>query len=41
VKIKVPVRLTEKQKTLLLAYAELESDTPGTVNGITYTKEGS
>lgn len=41
VKIKVPVRLTEKQKTLLLAYAELENDTPGTVNGITYTKEGS
>lgn len=41
IKIKVPVRLTEKQRTLLLAYAELEDDTPGTVNGITYTKDGT
>ena len=40
IKIKVPVRLSEKQKALLLAYAELEEDTPGTVNGITYTKDG-
>lgn len=40
VKIKVPVRLTEKQKALMLAYAELEEDTPGTINGITYTKDG-
>lgn len=41
VKIKVPVRLTEKQKNLILAYAELEEDTAGTVNGITYTKDGN
>ena len=41
IKIKVPVRLDDKQKSLLLAYAELEKDTPGTINGITYTKEGS
>lgn len=40
-KIKVPIRLTEKQKTLLLAFAELENDTPGTINGITYTKDGT
>ena len=24
----------------MLAYAELEEETPGTVNGITYTKDG-
>lgn len=41
VKIKPPVRLTEKQRALILAYAELEEDTPGTVNGITYTKDGN
>ncbi|KAI9553965.1 hypothetical protein GHT06_019236 [Daphnia sinensis] len=40
VKIKVPVRLTEKQRNLILAYAEVEEDTAGTVNGITYTKDG-
>ncbi|XP_046639160.1 protein tumorous imaginal discs, mitochondrial-like isoform X2 [Daphnia pulicaria] len=41
IKIKIPVRLNEKQKNLILAYAELEEDTPGTVNGITYTKDGA
>ena len=40
IKIKIPVRLNEKQRNLILAYAELEEDTPGTVNGITYTKDG-
>ncbi len=34
IKVKVPVRLTEKQRALILAYAELEDDTPGTINGI-------
>ena len=36
----MPARLSAQQKALLLAYAELEDDTPGTVNGITYTKGG-
>ena len=40
IRVKVPVRLSAKQKALILAYAELEEDTPGTVNGITYTKDG-
>ena len=40
IKIQSPVRLNDKQRSLLLAYAELEKDTPGTINGITYTKEG-
>ncbi|CAL4106198.1 unnamed protein product [Meganyctiphanes norvegica] len=39
-KIKVPAKPTPEQKALLLALAELETDTPGTINGITYTKEG-
>ena len=36
----MPKKLTEKQRALLQAYAELESDTPGTVNGFTYDKKG-
>jgi len=40
IKIQSPVRLNDKQRSLLLAYAELENDTPGTINGITYTKDG-
>ena len=32
--------LSEKQKALILAYAEIESETPGTVNGITKTDSG-
>ena len=39
-KVDVPKKLTEKQRALLQAYAELESDTPGTVNGFTYDKKG-
>lgn len=38
--IAVPKALTPQQKTLLLALAELETDTPGTVSGLTYTKSG-
>ena len=41
VHVKVPIRLSPKQKALILAYAELEEETPGTVNGITYTKDGT
>ena len=40
VKIEAPKTLTEKQRALLQAYAELESDTPGTVDGFTYKKQG-
>ena len=40
-KVDVPKTLTEKQRALLQAYAELESETPGTVNGFTYDKKGS
>jgi len=39
-KIKVPSKPTKEQKALFLALAELETDTPGTINGITYTKDG-
>ena len=40
-KVDVPKTLTEKQRALLQAYAELETETPGTVNGFTYDKKGS
>lgn len=40
IKIKAPTKLNEKQKALIMAYAELEDDTPGTINGMTYTKSG-
>ena len=40
VKVDVPKMLTEKQRALLQAYAELEPETPGTVNGFTYDKKG-
>ncbi|XP_074545982.1 dnaJ homolog subfamily A member 3, mitochondrial-like isoform X2 [Halichoeres trimaculatus] len=34
IKIKVPKKLTRKQRTLLLSYAEDETDVQGTVNGV-------
>lgn len=40
IKIQMPKKLNEKQRALLLAYAETESDTPGTIHGLTYTKDG-
>jgi len=40
IKIKVPTKLTEKQKALIKAYAEVEKDTPGTVRNVTETKKG-
>jgi len=40
IKIKAPKKLTDKQKALLQAYAELESDTPGTIHGLTYALGG-
>jgi len=40
IKIKAPKKLTEKQKVLLEAYAELELETPGTIHGLTYALGG-
>lgn len=39
-KIKIPSVLSAKQEALVKAYAEIETDTPGTVSGITKTKGG-
>ncbi|KAK8372613.1 hypothetical protein O3P69_019852 [Scylla paramamosain] len=41
VKIKIPTELTPKQKSLIIALAELEMNTPGTVTGMTHTKQGN
>jgi DnaJ family protein A protein 3 len=40
VKIAVPKQLTDKQRALLQAYAELETDTPGNIFGVTCKKDG-
>lgn len=40
IKIKPPKHLTDKQKAVLQAYAELEADTPGTIQGLTYALGG-
>ncbi|XP_061627895.1 dnaJ homolog subfamily A member 3, mitochondrial-like isoform X2 [Phyllopteryx taeniolatus] len=34
IKIRVPKKLTRRQRSLLLGYAEEEADVPGTVNGV-------
>uniref|UniRef100_A0A023FLF6 DnaJ homolog l(2)tid, mitochondrial n=1 Tax=Amblyomma cajennense TaxID=34607 RepID=A0A023FLF6_AMBCJ len=39
IKIRIPQHLNEKQKALIQAYAELEADTPGTVDGIVNTRK--
>ncbi|KAL3213214.1 hypothetical protein MRX96_035559 [Rhipicephalus microplus] len=39
-KIRIPQRLNEKQKALIQAYAELETDTPGTIDGLVNTRQG-
>ena len=41
VKINVPKKLDDKQKALMLAYAEIESNTPGCVQGMSYKKDGN
>ncbi|KAM3623858.1 uncharacterized protein V6R79_016397 [Siganus canaliculatus] len=41
VKIRVPKKLTRRQRSLLLTYAEEESDVQGTVNGVNPSAEGS
>ncbi|XP_012261563.1 protein tumorous imaginal discs, mitochondrial-like isoform X2 [Athalia rosae] len=40
IKIAIPSSLTEKQKALLQAYAELESNTPGSIYGVTFKTDG-
>ncbi|XP_055628960.1 protein tumorous imaginal discs, mitochondrial isoform X2 [Toxorhynchites rutilus septentrionalis] len=35
-KIQIPTKLSDKQKALIQAYAELEEDTPGQIMGVTY-----
>lgn len=40
VKIKVPKSLTDRQRALLMSYAEDESEVEGTVNGVTSTTTG-
>jgi len=40
IKIKAPKKLSDKQLALLQAYAEIESDTPGTIRGLTYALGG-
>lgn len=40
IKIKTPTSLNDKQRALIQAYAEMESDTPGSIHGITTKKDG-
>uniref|UniRef100_A0A3P8SCP3 DnaJ homolog subfamily A member 3, mitochondrial n=1 Tax=Amphiprion percula TaxID=161767 RepID=A0A3P8SCP3_AMPPE len=40
VKIKIPKTLTDRQRSLLMSYAEDETDVEGTVNGVTATSSG-
>lgn len=39
-KILIPKKLTDKQKALIQAYAELEDDTPGQILGVTHKTDG-
>ncbi|XP_077279364.1 dnaJ homolog l(2)tid, mitochondrial isoform X2 [Temnothorax americanus] len=41
VKITVPKHMTEKQRALFQAYAELETNTPGSIHGVTYKTDGT
>lgn len=38
--LQVPKTLSEKQKALIYAYAELEEDTPGQIHGVSYDRDG-
>ncbi|XP_069545679.1 dnaJ homolog subfamily A member 3, mitochondrial-like [Brachyistius frenatus] len=40
IKIRVPKKLTRRQRSLLLSYAEDETDVPGTVNGVSPSSGG-
>ncbi|CAD7078177.1 unnamed protein product [Hermetia illucens] len=41
IKIAVPKKLSQKQKALMQAYAELEEDTPGQIHGIAFKSDGT
>ncbi|XP_072750992.1 protein tumorous imaginal discs, mitochondrial isoform X2 [Anoplolepis gracilipes] len=41
IKVVVPKQLTDKQRALLQAYAELETNTPGSIYGVTYKTDGT
>ncbi|XP_038218941.1 protein tumorous imaginal discs, mitochondrial-like isoform X2 [Zerene cesonia] len=40
IKIQVPKTLSDKQKALMYAFAELEEDTPGQIHGVTFDRDG-
>ncbi|XP_021065584.1 dnaJ homolog subfamily A member 3, mitochondrial [Mus pahari] len=40
IKVRVPKRLSSRQQSLILSYAEDETDVEGTVNGVTHTSTG-
>uniref|UniRef100_A0A4W3HTV8 DnaJ homolog subfamily A member 3, mitochondrial n=1 Tax=Callorhinchus milii TaxID=7868 RepID=A0A4W3HTV8_CALMI len=40
IKVKIPKQLSDRQRTLMLAYAEDEGEVEGTVNGVTNTTTG-
>lgn len=40
IKIQIPQKLSDKQKALIQAYAELEEDTPGQILGVVHKKDG-
>jgi DnaJ family protein A protein 3 len=40
VKVQIPSKLTPEQEALMMAFAELETNTSGTIKGITKTKSG-
>lgn len=40
IKITVPKKLTEKQRALFQAYAELETNTPGSIYSVTHKTDG-
>ncbi|XP_068003076.1 dnaJ homolog subfamily A member 3, mitochondrial isoform X2 [Melanerpes formicivorus] len=40
IKVKIPQRLTDRQRALMMSYAEDEADVDGTVNGVTNTASG-
>ncbi|KAL5288379.1 DNAJA3 family protein [Megaselia abdita] len=41
IKIDIPKKLTAQQKTILQTYAELETDTPGQIFGVTMKSDGT
>lgn len=41
IKVNIPKTLGEKQQALIVAYAELEEDTPGIIRGITLKTDGT